>query len=49
MMREASRKQHETAGHYPPLLREASRKVVSQKQLHGPPGLHSEPYRTLFR
>ena len=33
----------------PPLLREASRKVVSQKQLRAPPGLHSQPYRTLFR
>ena len=33
----------------PPLLREASRKVVSKKQLRDLPVLHSEPYRTLFR
>ena len=48
-MHEASRKQHETTGYNLPLLREASRKVVSQKQLRGPPVLHSEPYRTLLR
>ena len=48
-MREASRKQHETTGYYTPLLREASRKVVSKKQLRDLPLLQSEPYRTLFR
>ena len=32
----------------PPLLRQASRKVVSKKQLRDLSVLHSEPYRTLF-
>ena len=48
-MREALRKQRETTGYYTPSFREASRKVVSKKQLRDPSVLHSEPYRTLFR
>ena len=49
MMREGSRKQRETTTYYTPLLREASRKVVSKKQLQDLSALHCEPYRTLFR
>ena len=33
----------------PSLLREASRKVDSQKQWRAPPALHSQPYCTRFR
>ena len=33
----------------PPLLRKASRKVISKKKLRYLAILHSEPYRTLFR
>ena len=43
MMREASRKQRQQEVITSPLLREASCKVVSKKQLHDLSVLHSEP------